>query len=310
VKPSSALRGADYRRRLSDPSNNGRLDQWRVGLRAFRSDPIEGAGAGTYQNIWSQHRPNTSTVVDAHSLYVEALAEMGLVGFGLVAASVLLILYAPLRLCRGRNRPLYAVIFAAALAWAVHAGIDWDWENPAVTLPVFIVAAACGARAKAEGVTVVPVWARAAGAVVVLAIAVVPLLLAVSDHRLKDARNAADAGNCRAAISEGLSATRAVPQRGDPYQLVAFCQQETGQPRASIASMRTAIERDPDYWEYRYDLALLIAATGADPRRSIDAAARLNPREPRVRYAHFVFTRRKAKAQATARTLLRRSQQG
>jgi hypothetical protein len=136
------------------------------------------------------------------------------------------------------------------------------------------------------------------------------MLLAISDHRLNDARTSADAGNCRAAISEARSATQVVSQRGDPYQLIAFCQQETGHDRAAIASMRTAIDRDPDYWEYRYDLALLIAATGADPRRSIDAAAKLNPREPRVRYAHFVFTRRKAKAQTTARDLLRRGQPG
>ena len=31
---------------------------------------------------------------------------------------------------------------AVTIAWAVHAGIDWHWETPAVTL----VALACAAR--------------------------------------------------------------------------------------------------------------------------------------------------------------------
>jgi hypothetical protein len=31
---------------------------------------------------------------------------------------------------------------AVMAAWAVHAGLDWDWEMPAVTLPALLIAAA------------------------------------------------------------------------------------------------------------------------------------------------------------------------
>ena len=41
---------------------------------------------------------------------------------------------------------------AAVAAWAVHAGLDWDWEMPAVTLPVLILLGALIARGEeAEG---------------------------------------------------------------------------------------------------------------------------------------------------------------
>ncbi len=73
----------DPRTRLTDPSNNGRIDQWDVAVQTFRGSPLEGEGAGTYQNVWVRERPITLTVRDAHSLYVEVLAELGLVGLAI-----------------------------------------------------------------------------------------------------------------------------------------------------------------------------------------------------------------------------------
>jgi hypothetical protein len=35
-------------------------------------------------------------------------------------------------------------------AFAVHAGVDWDWELPAVTLPVLLLAAAAVTRPEPE----------------------------------------------------------------------------------------------------------------------------------------------------------------
>ena len=31
---------------------------------------------------------------------------------------------------------------AAALAWLLHASIDWDWQLPAVSLPALVLAGA------------------------------------------------------------------------------------------------------------------------------------------------------------------------
>ena len=59
----------------------------------MRSKPstsaADGNGAGTYQLQWAQHRPYVFTVIDAHSLYLEVLGELGLVGFLLIGGVVL-----------------------------------------------------------------------------------------------------------------------------------------------------------------------------------------------------------------------------
>ena len=50
-----------------------------------------------------------------------------------------------------------------------------------------------------------------------------------------------------------------------------------------MTAIAAAVERDPGFWRYRYDEALLRAAAGLDPRPAARAARRLNPREPQVR---------------------------
>ena len=48
----------DERLRLTDPGNNGRLDNWRVALDAFEKEPLLGTGAGTYGITWAQRAPD------------------------------------------------------------------------------------------------------------------------------------------------------------------------------------------------------------------------------------------------------------
>jgi hypothetical protein len=45
-----------------------------------------------------------------------------------------------------------------------------------------------------------------------------------------------------------------------------------------MREMSTAVERDPEDWEFRYGLALVRAAAGRDPRPAARATLRLNPR--------------------------------
>ena len=76
---------------------------------------------------------------DAHSLYVEALSELGPVGLALVLAIVAIPIATAVR---RRGEPLVAVSGAAFAVFAVHAGLDWDWEMPVVTLVALGCAAA------------------------------------------------------------------------------------------------------------------------------------------------------------------------
>ena len=100
---------------------------WQVAWQDVRDAPLVGRGAGTFHLSWLERQPIEASVQDAHSLYLETLAELGAVGLALL----LLALAPPLVLAlRGAGSPAAAAGYTAFL---VHAGVDWDWELPAVT---------------------------------------------------------------------------------------------------------------------------------------------------------------------------------
>ena len=68
------------RNRLSSASNDGRIELWTIALDAFRAHPLDGTGAETYEILYYEHRTTPTAVVNAHSLYIETLGELGLVG--------------------------------------------------------------------------------------------------------------------------------------------------------------------------------------------------------------------------------------
>jgi hypothetical protein len=135
--PQTPAFGATASRFGSAGSN--RYAYWRVALRTFADHPLRGTGASAFRVAWLEHRKIDDVVRDAHSLYLETAAELGLVGLALLAAFLAGTVAAARRLWR-RAPALAAGPCAAALVWALHAGLDWDWELPAVTLPALVLA--------------------------------------------------------------------------------------------------------------------------------------------------------------------------
>jgi hypothetical protein len=276
---------ADFRTRLTNPANNGRLDQWDVALDAFERRKLDGTGAGTYELEWAADRPNPSTVTDTHSLYAEVLGELGIVGFLLLIAAVGTITVGAARRMRGRHRSVYAAVFAGLIAWALHAGIDWDWEMPAVTLWVF----AAGGLVLARSADAPPSrWAEAAASLPVrlgsiaafAALAVVPALVFISQARLDDSLDHFNGRQCPDAIDLARSATSVLGFRPEPYEVMGYCELRLGHAAAGVAAMEKAIDRDPNNWAYHQGLAIARAGAGLDPRAEAREALRLNPLEP------------------------------
>jgi O-antigen ligase len=107
-----------------------RVDYWRVAWHEFEQNRWLGSGAATFSLYWDKAGRSIS-VLDAHSLYLETLAELGLVGLVLLSLALVL----PLGSARmGLDQPLAAVATSAYVIFLVHTGLDWDWEMPAVTL--------------------------------------------------------------------------------------------------------------------------------------------------------------------------------
>jgi O-antigen ligase len=117
-----------------------RGDYWAVAVRSFAENPLLGVGAGGFEVEWRRERESLTYTRDAHSVYLETLAELGIVGGLLLAAFLAALAVALAR--RRRDDPLVAAAAPVLAAFAVHAGVDVDWERPALVLPVLILAAA------------------------------------------------------------------------------------------------------------------------------------------------------------------------
>lgn len=142
------------------PSNSGRLstlktnrpNYWKVALRGFADNPLKGVGGHGFQQLWLQKRHISESVQDAHSLYLETAAELGIVGVLLLLGWLLGIARAFAQLVRmPGGAAASAGVAGASAAFLVHAGLDWDWEMPAVALVFLALAAALlGAAAQHE----------------------------------------------------------------------------------------------------------------------------------------------------------------
>ena len=127
--------GPLVRNRLSSTSNDGRIELWTIAVERVHARTRSTAPAPRpTRSSATSTATDLSVVVNAHSLYIETLGELGLVGLAFVALFVLGTLVGLAPFGRGRDRALYAALFAAGLAWALHAGVDWDWQMPAVSL--------------------------------------------------------------------------------------------------------------------------------------------------------------------------------
>lgn len=292
VKGNAVVQTGDLRSRLGDPGNNRRIDQWDVAMEGYRQDRFKGLGAGTYENLWNERRPVTFAILDAHSLYVEVLAELGITGLLLLAGTLVLIVFALARgVWRGRDRYVYSALLATAIAWLVRAGLDWDWEMPAVTIWLFCAggaALALSSRGRARPLRL-GVVARLALSLVCLCVAVVPAAIAVSEHRLEQSEAALARGDCKTAESEAHGALDLISFRAEPRQLLAYCAARRGDFDGALSEARQAARRDPRNWRYRFDIALIEAASGGDPVPAARAAASLNPRDPFARAAERVL---------------------
>lgn len=281
---------SDIRGKVLTLESSGLPDNWNVALDAYSDQPLHGQGAGTYGLAWDRERPadqGVYDVSDAHSLYLEVLAELGIVGIALLAIVLALIFAALLPLRRGPERSLYAALFAIVLAWAAHSAAEWNWEMPAVTLLIFGVggaalAAATVARTDADPPEPGPSQSvRVALGAGLLIVAVCPALLLVAQHRLDDAVAAYYRADCTETIERATASISILAMLPEPYEAIAYCQLRRGNGALAVRSMEMAVQRDPRNWHFHFGLALVRGAAGLDPLPAAREAQRLNPHAPR-----------------------------
>jgi tetratricopeptide (TPR) repeat protein len=270
--------GGDLERRLFSASGNGRSDYWRVALGQAADHPVLGAGAGGYERRWMRERPTSFGARDAHSLYLETLAELGPIGLALLLAA----LAAPVvALVRARGEPLVPAAGAAYCAFLAHAGLDWDWELPAVTVPALLVGGGLVLSARGRGVGIAIGRAARAGSLVLVCLAIaLVFVMHAGNTALAASTSALESGDADDAAREARSARRWLRWSFEPWQRLAEAQLAAGDLAAARRSYRAALERDPQNWSLW--LALAATSQGEERRRSLERVLALNPRSPEL----------------------------
>jgi tetratricopeptide (TPR) repeat protein len=293
-----AAGGNDFvRAHLLAGTGSGRWQFWDSALTAFRAAPLKGHGAGSYEAWWAAHGTIPVFVRDAHSVYLEALAELGLGGLLLIAVFVVGIVVAVRRARRseGPERALIAALGASFVAYAVGAGIDWMWELTVVSVVGLVLLGLLTGPATHERrrpqpaapvrtrVRRVPVVAVALASVWLLICAqAVPLLAHV---KIGDSQEAARRGDRTNALVDASAARKLEPWASSPYLQVALVLEDVGDLRGARTWIGYAIERDRNDWRLWLVAARIETKQGAikAARASLARAKSLNPRSPLFR---------------------------
>jgi len=258
--------------RLFSLSSNGRFALWKVAVHVFERHPLAGAGPGAYEQEWYLHRPVVGKVRDAHSLYLETLAETGLVGFVLLAGALL----APiLAFPRARREPLAAGALAAYVAYLAHAGVDWDWELSGVTLSALLCGGALLAAGRSDNRA-----GRWRGLPIVLGSVVIltSFVGLAGNLALAASGNAVSTGNWNRAASAARRAHFWAPWSATPWQRLAEAQLGLGDARAARASYAKAIAKSPSDWRLWREVAT--ASPGRARAAAFANVRRLDPLDP------------------------------
>lgn len=275
-------------------SGSGRDEFWRVAVDAFGEDPVLGHGAGTYRISWHLLRHNSVTNLDAHSLYLQAFAELGVVGGLLVIALIGTLLGIGVmawRGARGRRRDLYAALLGVAVAFAVASAIDWFWQI-AVMGAVFFLATAVLAAARCAQLGKLRVAGNGGGgerryglAILGLALAWLSALALVGpllvDREIQASNAAVADGNFPEAVSKADVARSIEPWAPAPYKQLGLLAEAEGNYAEATKRLDQAIDREGESWLLYYLRARVEAKAGEDAAARADQleAQRLNPEE-------------------------------
>jgi tetratricopeptide (TPR) repeat protein len=261
-------------RRLLSLSGSSRAQYWHVAWLEYQEHPWLGTGAGSFQRHWLRLRPAELPVLDAHSIYLETLAELGPVGLALLVAALTLPLVASVL---ARDDPVAVPAVGGYVAYLVHAAQDWDWELPAVTLAGLVCAAALLVLAERRPRPQLPPSLRVGAAAITVVLALAALGALAGNQAVSGANAALDRDDPARAERDARWAERLVPWSPEPWRLHGEALLSQGKLDAARRDFRRALVKDPSDWESWADLALV--TQGADRREAARHARSLNPLE-------------------------------
>lgn len=134
----------------TDASNLERINRWNSALRLFEERPFFGWGPGTYQFVYAPYQLSTyKTIIttnygdggNAHSEYIGALSEMGVIGSFLVILLVIVSVYKGLTTYKkAKSREAKIMVLAATLAvisYFTHGILNNFLDTDKLAIPVW-----------------------------------------------------------------------------------------------------------------------------------------------------------------------------
>lgn len=278
--------------RLENLNSGARYEVWKAALDAAKSEPLTGIGPGTFEFWWAEHGNYPQFMRDAHSLYLESLAEIGPLGLLLIVAIVLgpIVLAAMLSLSEGsvsRRAPVAAAA-AGMVAFAVAAAVDWAWELTVLpvaflSLAASVVGPAASSRANRSSSRFEnrawPWFARAGfGLVGIVAIALV-FIPYEGDRLVRESQAKYRDGDTLAAIDLADEALSIQPYSASASVQKAQLLLERGRTADSVSSAQEAVRNEPDNWQNWYVLseAFYVAGEREKAVLAIRQTLELNP---------------------------------
>jgi O-antigen ligase len=288
TQPPTQIAGSDYTQaHFLSANGNWRWQFWNSAVDEFRSRPLVGRGAGSFEAWWAQHGIAIGFVANPHSLYFETLGELGIIGLGVLVSAVALGAIASIRgLRRATSREAAAALAAGFVAFALASGVDWMWELPVVScIGLALLALALAAAGDRPPTATRPGRRRLAlAATIVFGVAALAVEVDVygADAGLRASRANVARGNLAAAELPAARASRLQPWAATPYLQLALVAAGTDRLALAQRRMGSALSRQPDDWRLWLIDAQIHTRRGqiVAARRSLDRARELNPRSP------------------------------
>jgi O-Antigen ligase len=277
--------GTDTTNHLLTSSGSGRWQFWGAAVSEFRAHPLNGGGAGSWGAWWLQHGtlPGVFTQY-AHSLYLEALAELGIVGLLLLLSAVVVAVAGAVRSALVLESGEIAAAAACGIAFFVAAFYDWVWQLAGISIVgVGMLGFALGAIPSTRSSAAERFGALRPALALVAVAAIVPqyVILAAGTH-LQNSENAFNARDAARARSEALAAKAIEPWAASPYLQLGLVSEAQGNYSAAAHWLDEAIRRSRRDWTLWLTAARIDTRRGdvGAARRDLAEARRLNPSSP------------------------------
>ena len=235
--------------RLTELCANNRPAWWGEAAEVFVDHPLGGTGALTFEIARKRVRDDGLPVREPHSVPLQLLADLGLVGFALAltfAGALIVGIRRGLRRLEGQEREAAAALVCLPAVYGVHALVDYDLDFLAVTAPTLVVCGVLLGAARPPAVLGSRMLTAAASVATALAVIVVLVTPSLAERAVERSTRAVEEGRLADAADDARRARSLDPLALEPVYAAAVAADRLGDHDRARALYRRATEMQPE----------------------------------------------------------------